>query len=220
MSLTLYYHPLASFCHKPLIALYEHGIDFEKTIIDLANEADRAELQALWPLVKFPVIRDHAHQRTLAESTVIIEYLDQRYPGKQPLIPSDWSTALDVRLWDRFFDNYVQGPMQQIVDDRLRGAQGDLTRQRTLLKTAYAMLDQQLTTQPWVASPDFSLADCAAFPALFYARTLEPFPGDHCHLKAYFERLVQRPSVQRVIDEARPYFSMYPFVEAIEERFR
>jgi glutathione S-transferase len=220
MSLTLYYHPLASFCHKPLIALYEHGIEFEKRIIDLASGADRAELQALWPIGKFPVIRDHAHQRNLAESTIIIEYLDRVYPGKHHLIPNDWNAALEVRLWDRFFDNYVQGPMQHIVGDRLRGANGDLTRERAQLKTAYAMLDKQIGSRSWVASPDFSLADCAAAPALFYACTLEPFPEDHRHLNAYFERLVQRPSVQRVINEARPYFSMYPFVEAISERFR
>jgi glutathione S-transferase len=220
MSLTLYYHPLASFCHKPLIALYEHGIAFEKRIIDLGSDADRTELQALWPIGKFPVIRDHAHQRNLAESSIIIEYLDRVYPGKQPLIPSDWDNALEVRLWDRFFDNHVQGPMQKIVDDRLRGANADLTRERTQLQTAYAMLDKQIGARPWVASPDFSLADCAAAPALFYACTLEPFPKDHRYLNAYFERLVQRPSVQRVIDEARPYFSMYPFVEAIAERFR
>src|SRR5471032_1594787 len=105
MSLTLYYHPLASFCHKPLIALYEHGIAFEKRIIDLGSDADRAELQALWPIGKFPVIRDPAHQRNLAESTIIIEYLDRVYPGKHQLIPTDWNAALDVRLWDRFFDN-------------------------------------------------------------------------------------------------------------------
>lgn len=220
MSLTLYYHPLASFCHKPLIALYEHGIAFEKRIIDLGSDLDRAELQALWPIGKFPVLRDPAHQRTLAESSIIIEYLDRMYPGKQPLIPNDWDTALEVRLWDRFFDNHVQGPMQKIVDDRLRGANADLTRERSQLQTAYAMLDKQIGAHPWVASPDFSLADCAAAPALFYACTLELFPNEYRHLNAYFERLVQRPSVQRVIDEAKPYFSMYPFVEAIAERFR
>jgi glutathione S-transferase len=172
------------------------------------------------PSASFPVIRDLAHQRNLAESSIIIEYLDRMYPGKPPLIPDDWNTALEVRLWDRFFDNHVQGPVQKIVGNRLRGENGDLSGERAQLQTAYAMLDQHIGARPWVASPDFSLADCAAAPALFYACTLEPFPEDHRHLNAYFERLVQRPSVQRVIDEARPYFSMYPFVEAIAERFR
>jgi glutathione S-transferase len=102
MSLTLYYHPLSSFCQKALIALYEHGIDFEKRIIDLGNDADRAELQALWPIGKFPVIRDHAQQRSVPETTVIIEYLDRFYAGQSRLIPDDWDTALEVRLWDRF----------------------------------------------------------------------------------------------------------------------
>ena len=220
MPLTLYYHPLSSYCHKVLVALYEQAIEFEKNIIDLTSEADRSVLQALWPPCKFPVIRDHARQRNLAESSVIIEYLDHFHAGQHPLIPADWDTALEVRLWDRFFDLHVQTPMQQIVADRLRGTHGDLTRERAALMTAYGMLERQLAGRTWVASPDFSLADCAACPALFYASTLLPFPEDCRHLQAYFERLTRRPSFQRVIDEARPYFSLYPFAEAIPQRFR
>lgn len=220
MSLTLYYHPLSSFCHKVLIALYEYGIDFQRRIIDLSSEADRAELEALWPLCKFPVIRDHTYPQGLAESSVIIEYLDRFYAGQHCLLPGDWNTVLQVRLWDRFFDQYVQVPLQQIVADRLYATNGDLTRERTMLTTAYGMLERQLASRTWVASPDFSLADCAAAPALFYASTLVPFPDDCRHLSAYFDRLTQRPSFERVIDEAKPWFAFYPFAEAIPQRFR
>ncbi|MFU2328006.1 glutathione S-transferase family protein [Pseudomonas sp. NFX98] len=220
MPLTLYYHPLSSYCHKVLVALYEYAIEFEPRIIDLSSDADRAELQALWPLCKFPVIRDQRNPQGLAESSIIIEYLDRFYAGQHCLLPSDWDTALQVRLWDRFFDLHVQTPMQQIVADRLFATNGDLSKQRASLLTAYGMLDRQLASRTWVASPDFSLADCAATPALFYASTLVPFPDDCRHLSAYFERLTQRPSVQRVIDEAKPWFSFYPYAEAIPERFR
>lgn len=220
MPLTLYFHPLSSFCHKALIALYELDIAFEKRIIDLGNEADRAELQALWPIGKFPVLRDHARQKAVPESSVIIEYLDRLHPGQAQLIPEDRETALEVRLWDRFFDLHVQVPMQKIVADRINAANGDLTRERAALTTAYGMLERQLAARTWVASPAFSMADCAAVPALFYASTLVPFPDDYQHLSAYFDRLVQRSSVKRVIDEARPWFSWYPFAEAIPERFR
>ena len=220
MSLTLYYHPLASFCHKVLIALYENGTEFERRIIDLGNEMDRAELQALWPFCKFPVIRDHAHKRDLAETTVIIEYLDRFFGGERPLIPGDWDDALEVRLWDRLFDNYVQGPMTQIVSDRIRGAEGDMTSQRATLATAYDMIDRRMASRTWVSGQQFSMADCAAAPALFYASTLQPFPDAFSHLSAYFDRLTERPSFKRVIDEARPYFSLYPFADAIPKRFR
>ncbi|WP_213941314.1 glutathione S-transferase family protein [Pseudomonas sp. dw_612] len=220
MPLTLYYHPLASFCHKVLIALYENGIEFEKRIVDLASEAERAELQALWPIGKFPVVHDHTRQRDVPESTIIIEYLDRFYPGPQPLVPEEWEAALEVRLWDRFFDHYVHEPMQRIVADRLFSAHGDLARDHALLTTAYHMLERRMASRIWVASEAFSMADCAAVPALFYASTLLPFPGDCGHLSAYFERLIQRPSVQRVIDEAKPYFQFYPFAEAIPLRFR
>jgi len=219
MSLTLYYHPLASYCHKVLVALYETGTEFEKRVVDLSNEADKSELQAIWPMGKFPVIRDHVHRRDLPESTIIIEYLDRVFPGARPLIPSDWEGALEVRLWDRFFDNYLQGPMQQIVGDRIRSANADMSNERTTLQTAYRMINRQVMSKTWVAGAEFSMADCAAAPALFYASTVQPFPGELSHLGAYFDRLTQRPSIQRVLDEAKPYFSLYPFADCIPKRF-
>jgi glutathione S-transferase len=220
MALTLYYHPLASFCHKVLIALYEHGAPFEGRIIDLGNPAERAELQAVWPLAKFPVLRDHARGRDVPESSVIIEYLDQYISGGARLIPEDWEAALEVRLWDRFFDNHVQGPMQAIVAETFGAVRRDMAGERQALGTAYGMLEERMATRTWVAGDDFSMADCAAAPALFYAATLVPFGPQHVHLQAYVERLMARASVARVIIEAKPYFSMYPFADAIPAKFR
>ena len=219
MSLTLYYHPLASFCHKVLIALYENATQFDKRIINLGEEADRAELQAMWPPCKFPVIRDHERKRDVPETSVIIEYLDRHFPGAQPLIPADWDAALDVRLWDRFFDNYVQEPMQAIVNGHLTGLQCDQTKERTKLKTAYKMIEKRMASRVWMCGDAFSMADCAAAPALFYASTILPFPEEYAQLPAYFERLVMRPSVKQVLEESKPYFSLYPFVQDIPERF-
>ncbi len=220
MALTLYYHPLASFCHKVLIALYEHGTHFERRIIDLGSPAERTELQAIWPLTKFPVIRDHERGRDVPETSIIIEYLDRFYSGEGRLIPDDWDKALEVRLWDRFFDNYVHGPMQEIVADSFRPVRRDLASERAALATAYRMLDERMATRAWAAGQEFSMADCAAAPALFYASTLVPFGPESAHLHAYFERLMARPSVVRVLDEAKPYFSMYPFAKDIPQRFR
>jgi glutathione S-transferase len=219
MSLTLYYHPLASFCHKVLIALYENGTEFEKQIVDLSDSEQRAQLQAMWPIGKFPVVRDHVRKRDLPESSIIIEYLDRFHAGKHPLIPADWEAALDVRLWDRLFDNYIHAPMQQIVADRIHNAKGDLTNERSTLTTAYGMVDRHMASTTWISSQGFSMADCAAAPALFYACTVQPFPHEFGHLAAYFDRLMQRPSVARVIEEAKPYFKFYPFAGAIPKRF-
>ncbi|MEO8672903.1 MAG: glutathione S-transferase family protein [Tahibacter sp.] len=220
MSLTLYYHPLASFCHKVLIALYERGIAFEPRLIDLSSPADAAELRAVWPFGKFPVIRDHAAQRDVAESTIIIEYLERYGAPASALMPSDTDAALDVRLWDRFYDNYVQAPMQQIVSDRMNGGKGDTIPLRATLDIAYAMLEHHLASRTWMSPYGFSMADCAAAPALFYAGIVHPFPPAYTQLSAYFDRLVQRTSVQRVIDEARPYFHFFPFIDAMPQRFR
>ena len=168
---------------------------------------------------KFPVVRDRAHKRDVAESSIIIEYLERFYAKERPLIPKDWEEALEVRLWDRVFDNYVHLPMQQIVADRIGGSKGDTTQYRSTIRTAYAMIDARMASRSWACGESFSLADCAAAPALFYAHTLEPFAATDKHLSEYFERLIARPSVRRVLDEAKPYFQYYPFKEALPKRF-
>src|SRR5579859_1746279 len=220
MSLTLFYHPLASFCHKVLIALYENEIEFEKRLINLGDGADRAELQTLWPFCKFPVIRDRARGRELPETTIIIEYLDHFFAGERRLIPAEWEAALEVRLWDRVFDNYVQIPMQRLVSDRMRGAKGDLSAERATLETAYAMIDRRMESRTWIGGHRFTMADCAAAPALFFAGAVQPFAAKFSHLSAYFDRLTDRPSYRRVIDEAKPYFSLFPYADDIPQRFR
>ncbi|MBL8363309.1 MAG: glutathione S-transferase family protein [Rubrivivax sp.] len=220
MSLTLYFHPLASYCHKVLIALYEAGTPFTPRIVDLSDAAQRAELASHWPLCKFPVLHDAARGRSVPESTIIIEHLDRHAPGPRPLIPADPDAALDVRLWDRLVDQYVHNPMQEIVLERIRGTGADTAPQRALLDTSYRLIEQQLGTHAWLAGDAFTMADCAAAPALFYATTLQPLPPVLPALGAYFERLMARPSVQRTLNEARPYFRFYPYAEAIPARFR
>ncbi len=220
MSVTLYYHPLSSFCHKVLIALYENDVEFDKRLINFGDPADKAELLAIWPIGKFPVIRDHGRKRDLAEATIIIEYLDRFYAGEHKLIPADWDDALDARLWDRFCDNYLQLPMQHIVADRIRSAKGDVTQERAMLTTAYGVLERRLAAKIWLSGKSFGLADCAAAPALFYAGAVHPIPQELGSVHAYFERLTQRTSYKRVLDEAKPYLAMFPFAEAIAARFR
>lgn len=223
MSLTLYYHPLASFCWKVQLALLENSTPFVGEIVNLGEAESRARFVDIWPLAKMPVLRDDARDRTVPETTIIVEYLDRYYPGAQKLLPADEELRLDARLWDRFFDLYVQQPMQRIVAQQLR-PEGErdpraVPESTATLQTAYGMLERQLATRTWAIGDAFSVADCAAFPALFYAGTLVPYAEAHPRTAAYFERLLQRPSVQRVLDEARPYFKYYPFRESISARF-
>ncbi|MQB42803.1 glutathione S-transferase family protein [Rhizobium sp. ICMP 5592] len=224
MSLFLYQHPLASFCHKVLMALYENGTPFESRIIDLGNEESRASLLRLWPIGKFPVLRDEALDSTVPETSIIIEYLDQHYPGPTPLLPPDPTDALCVRLWDRFFDLYVQAPMQAIVADKNRpeGVRdpASVEQAQTLLRTAYGMIEQQLGEKTWIAGNALTMADCAAAPALFYAETLVPFGKQHVRLTHYYQRLLERPSFARVLKEAMPYFHFYPYHENLPAQFR
>ena len=212
MSLTFHFHPLASFCQKVLIALYENGTAFESHVVDLGNEASSSAFKKLWPIGKMPVLRDEARDRTVPESSIIIEYLAQHYPGPTPLIPADPALALRTRLADRFYDLYVHDPMQRIVGDRLRPAgktdPHGVDLAKALLRTAYDMIDTDMATRTWAVGEAFTMADCAAAPPLFFANKLVPF--SHGHLAAYFERLSKRPSIARTFEEARPYLKFFP----------
>ncbi|WP_315756046.1 MULTISPECIES: glutathione S-transferase family protein [unclassified Bradyrhizobium] len=212
MSLTLYYHPLSSFCWKVLIALYENDVSFTPKLINLGDADERAAFLKLWPVGKFPVLRDE--QRTIPESSIIIEYLDQHYAGRTRFIPDDPDLALRTRLRDRFLDLYLHMPTQTVVFDRLRPADArdplGVADARSRLRTSYAMLEAELPPRGWAMGDPFTLADCAALPALFYADRVEPLGDGLPRVTAYLDRLKARPSVARVLAEAEPYFHMFP----------
>lgn len=214
MSITLHFHPLASYCWKALIALYENDIPFTPNLVNLGNPAERAALAKLWGVGKFPVLRDEARNETVPESSIIVEYLDRHYRGRTRFIPDDVDRALQARLYDRFFDLYVHQPMQKITIDRMRpdgkrDSQG-VEEARAQLRTSYAMIEQRMAKGGWAAGEDFSLADCAAAPSLFYGSMMVPFGDANPNLSAYYERLKARPSFARVVREAEPYFHMVP----------
>lgn len=214
MSLTLHYHPLASFCWKVLIALYENGTAFEPLLVDLGDEKSRAAFAKLWPHAKFPVLQDKARDRLVPESTVIIDYLDAHYPGPVRFIPEDRDRALEVRLADRFFDTYLHEPMQKVVTDRIRPSGSHdpygVAQARETILVSYRMIDEDMRGKEWAAGDAFTLADCAAFPALFYADKVEPLVGNYANVASYLDRLSARASVRRVLDEAGPYFRFFP----------
>lgn len=212
MTLELYAHPFSSYCQKVLIALYENGIPFERRLLASDDARTAEEFATLWPLKRMPLLRDG--ERTVVESSIIVEYLGLHHPGPVRLIPAAPGAALEVRMMDRFFDTYVHTPLQKIVADRLRSeADRDgfgVTEARRMLDTAYAWLERQLAGRRWAAGDAFSLADCAAAPALFYADWAHPIPSSHANVTAYRQRLLARPSFARAVDEARPYRSYFP----------
>jgi glutathione S-transferase len=211
VSLILYAHPFSSYCQKVLIALYEGATPFEFRMLSPDNPAAGREFVSLWPLRRMPVLRDG--EQTLMEATVIIEHLDLHHPGPARLLPADPRAAVRVRFMDRVFDNYVMTPMQKIVGDHLRPADArdphGVADAHKLLGTSYAWLEQTLQNQDW-ACGDFSLADCAAGPSLFYADWVHPIGADCPKLKAYRQRLLAQPSFARAVDEARPYRPLFP----------
>ena len=221
MALELHLHPLSSYCWKVLIALYEKGTPFEPVMVNLGDPAAREAHLKLSPFGKIPALRDTGRGAEVFETSIIIEHLDRHHPGGPRLIPEDADQALEVRLWDRIFDHYVMNAFQPIVSDRLRpeGQRDPLSVQtaHANLRRAWEVLDARLAGRTWAAGEAFTLADCAAAPALFYAALAEPLDGFPV-TAAYRQRLLARPSVARAVDEAKPFFQYFPGTP--EERAR
>lgn len=219
---TLHYHPLSSYCHKVLIAAAVLEVALDKRLLNLGDAAERAAFLGLWPTGKMPLLVDGG--RPIPETSIIIEHLQRHHaaPGRR-LIPDDVDAALEVRLWDRLFDLYVMTPMQALTADLLRAPAerepASVARAREQLLAAYAWTDRHVTGRHWIAADHFSLADCAAAPALFYALCYVPLAPQHTALAAYFERLLQHPAVAQTIDAARPYFRFFPGRAGLARRF-
>jgi glutathione S-transferase len=210
MSLTLYYHPLSSYCQKVLIALYENATPFTPLLIDLHDPDSRAKLTKVWPIGKFPVLQDG--DWTVPESSIIIEYLARHYPGPVKLLPDDPDLARRTRMVDRFYDLHIDDQMAKIVGDRWRpDGQHDpygVTQARERLKIALGMVEEDMAKRQWAMGDDFGMADCAAAPALFYANMVMPFRETHRSAARYLDRLMGRPSYARVLKEAEPYLKL------------
>ncbi|MCW5688966.1 MAG: glutathione S-transferase family protein [Pseudolabrys sp.] len=213
MALTLYLHPLSSYCHKVLIALYENGIPFTPQLVELHKAESREPFLKLWPVGKFPVLTDG--DRVLPESTPIIDYLALRYPGPVALIPREPEAMLAVRALDRFYDLHVHNQMQKVIGDRIRPADKKdphgVAQATKAIHTALAIVEPEMAGRAWAMGENFTLADCAAAPALFYVNEgIEPLAGRYPALAAYLARLKERPSYARALAEAAPYLHMFP----------
>lgn len=208
--LTLYGHPISSYTWKVLTALYENGTPFESVTVDQNTYAD---FIAKWPMGKFPILLDSDRAHMITETSVIIEYLDRYYPGSARLIPQDFDTALEVRRWDRVFD-HLNTTMSKIVVDNIRPAdQRDpygVEEAKRIVRGIYGVIETQLGARDFIVGDSFTLADCAAAPALWYATRNAPLDNGFPRIAAYLERLKARPSFARAVKESEPLFHMYP----------
>ena len=212
MTIALYGHPFSSYTQKALIDFYENGLPFEFKMIGPEAPENFDCLRRAWSLAKFPMVEEGG--TNVFESTSIIEYLDVKHPGSVRLIPDDKDAAIEARMLDRVFDNYVMTPMNAIVRDALRAPEdrqaSSVTEARSQLEAIYGWLDQRMASRTWAIGDAFTLADCAAAPSLFYADWAHPFPPALVHLRSYRQRLLARPSYDRANNEARPYRHYFP----------
>lgn len=213
MTLQLFAHPFSSYCQKALIAFYENDIPFEFRMLSPDEPANGEAFARLWPIQRFPILVDGG--RTVVEATSIIEHLEVHHPGAVSLIPKDPGAAVEVRMLDRVFDNYVMTPQGKCVFDAIRPNDADrdpygVAEARKMLDTAYAWLDERMAGREWAAGDTFSLADCAAAPSLFYADWTHRIGAQFANLHAYRARLLARPSFARAVDGGRPYRHFFP----------
>lgn len=212
MTLALYGHLFSSYTQKVLIALYENGTPFEFRTIAPDEPENSAEWLRRWPLRKFPLLLDGG--REVVETSIIIEYLQLAHAGPVSLLPADPMAALEVRFLDRFFDLHVMNAAQHAVDGALTGVPAKLEEGMAMaaekLERAYGWLETKLAGRTWAAGEDFTMADCAAAPSLFYADWTHRISGDYPVLLAYRTRLLERPSFARAVDDARPFRSYFP----------
>ena len=219
MSLILWSHPYAGYGQKASVALYELGLPFELKLVDAGDDAVMAAFRAVSPFAKMPTLVDTAAGRTLYESSIVVEYLDQLAGGGR-LIPADPEAALEARLIDRIVDFYVGGPMNRIIPRKFRPAgnedpYGD-AQDEVVLATAWDWLETRLADgRTWGAGETFTLADCAAAPILTYARRLVPF-GDRPRLRALHARLMARPSFIRALEDAAAFGDLMPAPPAVD----
>jgi glutathione S-transferase len=207
----LHGHPFSSYTWKALIALYEKDLPFtfQSVADDVAAQSGMGgRLTQLWPPGKFPVLEDG--DKVLIESSILIEHLDLAYPETKRLIPAGPEEALEVRFIDRLFDNHVMANMQAVVGEHLpfiteKPDPMRIERAKNALAVIYRWLDERLPEDQWACGADFTLADCAGAPALFYADWVHPIPDEYRRLKAYRARALARPSVARAVDGGRPY---------------
>lgn len=197
--LTLYEHPFALYCQKVLMALNELGLPYE--VLEEQRDFERAGLAKLWPPASIPVLRDG--DQVIGESSIIIEHV-----AGSRLVPS-----LEARKWDRFCDQYVSDPVQEIVGDTVqeRFDENTVARARDRLDMAYGMLEAQLAANDFLAGDAFTIAECAAAPGLFYALAIHPWDeSTRLELTRYYRALAHRPSFAKVIADARPYRHLFP----------
>ncbi|MFY1838864.1 glutathione S-transferase family protein [Achromobacter xylosoxidans] len=212
MTVAIYGHPFSSFTWKALIAAYEREVDFEFRMIDPDHPEHAARIATLAPTGQFPALVDGATE--VVQSNAVIEYLDLHHGKGAPLVPLDPREALAARMMAQVFDDYVHVPMQRIVGNALRPEDSrdpfGVEQAHGVIARCYAWLEARLQDGPWAACGRFTIADCAAAPALFYGDWVHPMGGRFPALAAYRVRLLARPSIARVVDEARPYRGFFP----------
>lgn len=200
----LYYNPVSTYCHKVMIALNEKGIAFRPELVNLGSPDARAAYEHINPLGKVPFLKP-SEDWQVPESTSIIEYIEDKFPGTPRLIPEGGGDAArQVRFMDRMSDLYYNDPLVELLFQQvgLRPANAEgAARARRYVALTYGHWNERLARHEWLCGERVTMADCAAIPAMLYAREVAPFDG-YARVQDYWERACKLPSYTRVRTEA------------------
>jgi glutathione S-transferase len=208
-AMKLYYNPLSTYSQKVMIAFHEKGIAYQPEIVDLMSPEGRAAYEKVNPIGKVPFLKP-SEDWMVPESTSIIEYLEDTFPDSPRLIPvAGGEAARQVRFMDRMADLYLNDPVVELLFQKFGLRKQDeerAARSRKFIAISYEHFNRRLGTQTWICAENFSMADCAAIPALFYAQVVAPFDS-HPNVVAYWRRAQQRPSYVKVKAEFEPIWN-------------
>lgn len=211
IGMRLYYFPLSSYSQKALIAFAEKEVGYTREVVDIRNAAAREGYRKLYRLGKIPMlIADDGEM--IAESSIIIEYLDYHFASGTCLIPSDPDSAREMRFHDRNADLYLNESITTLHREGLKPEANQnadaIAQAQFRIRVMYDYLDDRLKHRTWIMGDDFTMADCAMAPPLSYAQYVAPF-GDRGNIASYWRKLEARPSFRGVLDEARPYLEQF-----------
>lgn len=203
--ITLYEHPLSPYAQKVKIALLEKGVPFTATIPDLLGGADEA-FRAASPRREVPALVDGA--LPVFDSTIILEYIEDRWP-QPPLLPPDPAGRARARQIEELCDTSYEAINWAVYEirvfQRASGALAEalLARAATQIAGANAWLERALGTSPWLHGDRFGWADLAAAPVVNGAALSGNPPAAGTPLAAWLERVRARPSVATTFEQAQ-----------------
>jgi len=205
----VYEHPLSPYAQKVKIALREKGVSFDLALPGgLGAGGTSGEFLTANPRAEVPVLVDDAY--AIFDSTVILEYIEDRWP-QPPLLPAGAAERARVRMLEEIMDTHYEAINWALGEvgwfRRAEGELADTLRSNAARQTRgfQAWLERELGERHWFNGADFGWGDLAVVPFVAASAALGNAPDADSGLAAWLDRVLARPSVAKTVGEARAF---------------